>query len=111
FVVETVKPLIDRDFRTLPEREHTGLMGSSMGGLISLYGFFRHAAVFGRLGCLSPALWYASGAIYPFVTAAPFAGGRIYLDHGSRENNAGRMARLLRQKGYADGRDLLYVEE
>ena len=37
FIVETVKPLIDRDFRTLPDAQHTGIAGSSMGGLISLY--------------------------------------------------------------------------
>src|SRR5215217_1626799 len=40
FLVRTVKPLVDRSFRTLPDRENTGIAGSSMGGLISLYGFF-----------------------------------------------------------------------
>src|SRR5271154_6181178 len=47
FLTETVKPLIDQDFRTRSEREATGIMGSSMGGLISLYAFFRASSVFG----------------------------------------------------------------
>jgi predicted alpha/beta superfamily hydrolase len=130
FIVETVKPLIDATFRTKPGRQHTGLMGSSMGGLISLYGFFRHQEVFGFAGVMSPSLWFAKGAIYDYVEQAPFARGRIYLDSGTREHNDGsgrwitmigksrryyasvrRMQRLLVKKGYRPRRDLLYVEE
>jgi predicted alpha/beta superfamily hydrolase len=111
FLAETVKPLIDGAFRTRPGAEHTGLLGSSMGGLISLYGFFRRPEVFGLAGSLSPALWYARGAIYGFVAQAPFVPGRIYLDHGSRENSAARMERLLIEKGYEGDKDLLYVVE
>jgi predicted alpha/beta superfamily hydrolase len=111
FVIETVKPLIDGAFRTQLEREHTGLLGSSMGGLISLYGFFRHPEAFGLVGTLSPALWYTRGAIYDFVSKAPFVPGKIYLDNGTRENSAARMERLLIEKGYQPGRDLLYLAE
>ena len=73
FLIETLKPMIDRRFRTRPERAHTGIAGSSMGGLISLYGFFRAPAVFGFAGVLSPSLWYADAAIFPVVAAAPVA--------------------------------------
>ena len=111
FLIDTVKPLIDAAYHTWPQREHTGLVGSSMGGLISLYGFFRHPEVFGLVGSFSPALWYARGAIYDYVTKAPFVPGRIYLDNGTRENSAARMERLLVEKGYEPGRDLLYVVE
>ena len=111
FVTDTVKPLIDATFRTQPHREHTGLLGSSMGGLISLYGFFHRPTVFGLVGSLSPALWYAGSMIYNLVSEAPFIPGRIYLDHGTRENSATRMAQLLRQKGYRDEIDLRYVKE
>jgi predicted alpha/beta superfamily hydrolase len=111
FVVETVKPLIDAEFLTRPERDHTGLLGSSMGGLISLVGFFRHPAVFGLVGSLSPALWFAGRALYDMVADAPWVPGRLYLDNGTRENSAGRMARLLRTKGYRDDVDLCYVKE
>ena len=111
FVIDTVKPLIDDTFLTLPDREHTGLLGSSMGGLISLYGFFRRPEVFGLAASMSPALWYARGAIYSYVRQAPFNPGRVYLDHGSRENSATRMQRLLMEKGYHLGQELAYVEE
>src|SRR6266705_781989 len=47
FVTHTVKPLVDAQFPTLPDRSHTGIAGSSMGGLISLYAFFRYPDVFG----------------------------------------------------------------
>src|SRR5205085_774096 len=67
FLVETVKPLIDHTFRTLPERDHTGIMGSSMGGLISLYAFFRHPEVFGFAGVMSPSLWFARQSIFAYV--------------------------------------------
>ncbi len=111
FLVDTVKPLIDSTFRTRPERDHTGLLGSSMGGLISLYGFFRQPTVFGLVGSLSPALWFTHGAIYDFVGQSPRLPGRLYLDHGTRENSAARMAGLLREKGYEDGADLCYIKE
>ena len=128
FLVETVKPLIDGHFRTLPGRAHTGMLGSSMGGLISLYGFFRHSNVFGFTGIMSPALWYANRAIYAFVRHTPFVPGKIYMDVGTREyggvpEQAGRkrsrryyasirrMKRILVKKGYRPVRDLCAVEE
>lgn len=130
FIVETVKPVIDSDFRTRTGREHTGIMGSSMGGLISLYAFFQQPQVFGFAGVMSPSLWFAKGAIYSYVMEAPFIPGRIYLDAGTREHgydnrfwskvrlhsrryyaSVRRMQRLLVKKGYRPRRDLLYVEE
>jgi len=129
FIVNTIKPLIDASFRTLPGREHTGIMGSSMGGLISLYAYFRHPEVFGFAGALSPAFWFAKGAIYDYVQEAAFSPGRIYMDAGTREHGEGRrwtsipwrsrryyagvrrMNRMLAKKGYRPRRDLLYVEE
>src|SRR5438067_8253158 len=47
FITDTLRPLINDDFRTLTERENTGIAGSSLGGLISLYGFFRARETFG----------------------------------------------------------------
>lgn len=116
FVVRTLKPMIDRDFRTLPGREGTGIAGSSMGGLISLYAFFRHPAVFGFAGVMSPALWFAGRSIFPYVAERPFSPGRLYLDIGTNEGSEAlgdvrRMRDLLARKGYRAGRDLLYVVE
>lgn len=111
FLVQTLKPAIDRSFRTQPDPPHTGLIGSSMGGLISLYGFFQHPQVFGLAGVISPALWVAHGAIYEFVRSAARNPGRIYLDHGTRESSARPMMQILKEKGYQFGRDLHYVAE
>jgi predicted alpha/beta superfamily hydrolase len=112
FLVQTVKPLIDHTFRTRPEREATGIMGSSMGGLISVYGFFRHAAVFGFAGGLSPAFWYGGQPLYNFVLRAAPVRGRLYLDRGTGERGgARRMKDLLVRRGYVLERDLRYVEE
>jgi len=116
FVTHTVKPLVDAQFPTLPDRSHTGIAGSSMGGLISLYAFFRYPAVFGFAAALSPSLWFADGALLDVVTRAPHVPGRLYLDVGMREGGQtvvlGRRLRdLLLAKGYESRRDLRWVED
>lgn len=111
FITETVKPLVDGAFRSLLDRDHTLLFGSSMGGLISLYGFFAYPEIFGRIGVMSPSLWVGSGAIYHEIEARPFVPGRIYLDNGTREPSARRLKALLVHKGYMLERDLRYVVE
>jgi len=112
YLVETVKPLIDAGFRTRPGRASTSLAGSSMGGLISFYGYFHYPEVFGGVIAMSPAFWYAGRALHPYVTQAPVRPGRLYLDRGSTEQGgARRMADLLRWLGYEPGAHLRYIEE
>jgi predicted alpha/beta superfamily hydrolase len=117
FMVHTVKPMVDRDFRTLPERAHTGIAGSSMGGLISLYGFFKEPETFGFAGVMSPALWFADRAVFGFIEQAPPPqSGRIYLDVGTQEGEATlrderRMSELLESKGFSAESELRYVED
>lgn len=129
FLLSTVKPLIDRSFRTRADRMHTGLMGSSMGGLISLYGFFRHADEFGLCGAMSPSIWFARGTVYHYIERQPPILGKIYMDMGTAEGQrvsdppvlrtmlqlsgtrAGQLYNLLNEKGYRAGRDILFVEE
>ena len=53
FIVEELKPYIDSHYNTLTDREHTTIMGSSMGGLISAYALVEYPDVFGKAGCLS----------------------------------------------------------
>ncbi len=57
FLADTLKPYIDRHFRTLPDREHTGIGGSSMGGLISIYAGLMYPEVYSKLLVFSPSLW------------------------------------------------------
>jgi predicted alpha/beta superfamily hydrolase len=116
FLVRTVKPLVDQSFRTLPDREHTGIVGSSMGGLISLYGFFREPETFGFAGVMIPALWFADRAVFGFIEEAQPRRGRIYLDVGTREGeetlgDARRMRDMLRDKGHTAESGLEYVED
>jgi len=111
FMVDTLKPIIDRDYRTLTDRDHTGTIGSSLGGLISLYAFFQRSDIFGFAGVLSPAFWIGNGAIYPYVQQRPFVPGKIYLDNGTREQSARRMKQLLMDKGYSLKHDLVHVVE
>ena len=120
FVVETLKPVIDRDFRTLVDREHTGIIGSSYGAQISLYGYFRYPEVFGSIGAFSTAWWQDRDESLRFIREAPPVQGKVYVDTGTLETESAaeryiREARLLREmlqeKGYRLGADFLYVEE
>ncbi len=63
FIVETLKPYIDQNFRTKPEREFTATIGSSMGGLISYYLGLKHQQVFSKIGIFSPSFWFSSGVL------------------------------------------------
>jgi len=59
FIVNTLKTYVDATYRTMPDREHTGIMGSSMGGLISMYGIMEYQHVFSKAGIFSPSFWFA----------------------------------------------------
>ena len=85
FIVDVVKPYIDRHYRTLPDRAHTAIMGSSLGALISHYALMRRPDVFGSAGLFSPSYWYAPAS---FTDAArPLAAGtRLYFYAGSNED-------------------------
>ena len=115
FIVDTVKPYIDQAFRTRPEREFTGIAGSSMGGLISLYAYVQYPQVFGFAAALSPSVWFASRALFKTVEQAAVNAGRLYFDIGLDEGEPliqciRDLHALLLKKGYADGTMLNYTE-
>jgi len=66
FIVETLKPYIDQHYRTLTDRENTGIMGSSIGGLISHYGSLKYQDKFSKAGLFSPSYWY-SDSLWAFT--------------------------------------------
>lgn len=116
FLLRTVKPLVDAEFRTRPGRDDTVIGGASLGGLLSLYAFFRHPEVFGRACVQSPALWFGREGIFDYVDAAPAFPGRLFLDVGHREGegtlrNARRMRDRLLAKGYVTDMSLRYLED
>lgn len=122
FIIETVKPLVDLEFRTLPDRNNTGIMGSSMGGFISLYAYYRFPEIFGKAGVVSPALWFAEGSIYGFIEGSQHVPGKLYMDVGHHEitlshvssrrylEGTRRMHKLLGQK-WGDSQNYWYLED
>ena len=117
FVINVVKPLIDSTYRTKPGKEHTGIIGSSLGGLSSLLFVWRRSDVFGMAGCLSPSFWYDDEKTLKEIRE--FSGHKknikIYLDCGGREKELisgyKRMVEILKSKGYKKGKDLDYTLE
>ncbi|MCF2652320.1 alpha/beta hydrolase [Anaeromassilibacillus senegalensis] len=84
--IRVLKPQIDREFRTIPDRDHTFIMGSSMGGLMSLYAVLRYNKVFSRAAALSPSIWVAPERLCELVRRTPISPDTvIYMDYGSRE--------------------------
>lgn len=67
FIAQTLKPYIDKRYRTLSQSKNTAIIGSSMGGLISLYTGVKYPKVFGRIGIFSPSFWFVSKDLNYFV--------------------------------------------
>ncbi|MFP5380099.1 MAG: alpha/beta hydrolase, partial [Vicinamibacteria bacterium] len=115
-VIEEVKPFIDQAYRTIPERRHTGIGGSSLGALVSLHLGLKHPEVFSRLALHSPSVWWDRRMILRAVRAArPKPDLRIWLDMGTAEGKRGLTdARALRtafvRMGWREGGDLHYSE-
>ncbi|HEU4452084.1 MAG TPA: alpha/beta hydrolase-fold protein [Longimicrobium sp.] len=85
FIARTLKPYVDANYRTRPDAMSTGIMGSSMGGLISLYAALRHPDVFGRVGVFSPSLWFSADVFTMARAARHRPGQRWYFASGGRE--------------------------
>jgi predicted alpha/beta superfamily hydrolase len=115
FLVYELKPFVDSRYRTRPEREMTFLMGSSMGGLVSLYGICEYPQVFGGAGCLSPhwPIAHQLFSAYLKVRLPKPGQHKIYLDYGNEANSRGyrvsqkRVERILKGRGYEPGIDWL----
>ena len=111
WLVHDFKSEIDRDFPTLPGREHTFIAGSSMGGLMTLYAVMEYNRYFSRGAALSPSLWVAPGKVDPLIRTARISPGTVlYMDYGSREiGNHAQTFKLLGRAaaGLLDRRVLL----
>jgi predicted alpha/beta superfamily hydrolase len=116
FVVEELKPFIDATYRTCSDRDNTGVAGSSLGGLISLYLALHYPYVFGRVAALSPSIWWDRRMILRLVRALKRSTNqRIWIDAGTDEGkttltNVRDLKELLLQKGWRQGEDLAYLE-
>lgn len=116
FLVEELKPFIDRRYRTLPSAEHTGLGGSSLGGLVTLYLGLKYPNIFSRLMVMSPSVWWDHAMILEFVNRLPAKPTtRIWLDIGTREGRitpllVRKLCRTMIHKGWRLEADLKYTE-
>ncbi|MDZ4763484.1 MAG: alpha/beta hydrolase-fold protein [Chloroflexota bacterium] len=129
FLIDTLKPCIDSEFRTRSERAATGIVGSSMGGLISIYGYMSRPEIFGMCASMSGAYWFADKAILTYVgQTEPPPPGRVYLDSGTGEkyeppgstlrglarcfcDDVQAVHAALITQGYQDETDVRYVQE
>jgi len=114
FLIEELKPFIDRKYRTKSEAEFTGLGGSSLGGLATLAMGIFYSEVFTRLIVMSPSIWWDDYAIFRLVGIVgekpPL---KIWLDTGTDEPGwelARHLCDCLMDKGWRLGIDLSYLE-
>jgi len=112
-IVQDIKPFIDSNYRVLSDAENTAMMGSSMGGLISLYALAEYPQVFGKVACLSTH-WPILGEYFMryLRETLPEAGAhKLYFDHGGAgldQQYAPYQAEadaLIKAKGYQEGVD------
>ena len=115
-LTEELKPYIDRHYRTRTDAAHTGLGGSSLGGLVSLWLGLQYPKTFGRLAGLSTSAWWDDRVLARQVRAlSARSSGRIWLDIGTTEDaDSVAAVRNLRDgleaKGWKPGADLGYFE-
>jgi predicted alpha/beta superfamily hydrolase len=115
-LVEELKPQVDSMLRTMPEREHTGILGSSLGGLISAYAGCTHADTYGLIGAMSPSTWWDNTVIIGDVSkmgaTRPL---KAYVDSGDSGTSnddvtdTANLAAAFRTLGYSDGSSLDYL--
>ena len=108
FIVENLKPYIDSVYRTKLQRENTTIWGSSLGGLISLYGVLKYNNVFGKAGIYSPSLWFndsiyrlAENFTYTQSTFIYFLAGGLEGD-GTLGQQCQKYSDILKAKGVSD---------
>lgn len=106
FLTQTLKPYIDQHYRTRPEREHTGIGGSSMGGLISIYAGLLFPEMYSKLMIFSPSLWLTPNIRFHFINFRNPQDMKVYLYGGGQESktmvpNLERFKRVLEQKAKA----------
>jgi predicted alpha/beta superfamily hydrolase len=115
-IIEELKPFIDNEYLTKPEREFTGLGGSSLGGLVSLYLGFKRPDIFSRLAVISPAVWWANNQIIREVArTAERLPLRIWLDIGKKEGSRIKhqvraLKEILLANGWQPMLDFAYAE-
>ncbi len=105
FMVETLKPHIDRTYRTLTDRLHTGIGGSSLGGLISIYAGLMYPKTYGRMLIFSPSLWVTRNVQFDTIRFFDPLTTKIYIYAGGKEGsnmvpNVEKLKNAVRKQGF-----------
>jgi len=112
FILDTVRPYVNQNFRTLTTKGNTALIGSSLGGLVSFYVGRRNPTVFGKTASLSSSFWWNNQALTQQVEAATTkVAVKFYIDAGTDGDGlpeTTRMRDALVADGHVQGNDLYY---
>lgn len=105
FVVKTLKPYIDKQYRTLADKPNTALMGSSLGGLISHFGALEYPQVFGKIGVFSPSFWFSDSTYILASQKANIQDTKMFLLAGGAESatmvaEMEKMLQTMKQAGF-----------
>ncbi len=117
FITDELMPFVNKTYRTKTGPANTGLAGSSFGGIVTLHVGLTRPDVFGKLGVLSPSVWWDDRVMIKRVEALPKKlGSRIWMDMGTLEGpgavtDARRLRDALTAKGWKEGVDLVYYED
>ncbi|MBI5573085.1 MAG: esterase [Elusimicrobia bacterium] len=122
FIINDLKPFIDKTYRTLQDRNNTAIMGSSLGGIVSLYIIWKYPEIFSMSGVVSPALWWADYKIFDEIKKSPKKKIKIYFDMGTKEgdtmesfnsaiSDVRKLHDILIKQGFVLGKDLEYFED
>jgi predicted alpha/beta superfamily hydrolase len=88
FIASTLKPYMDQHYRTLSDVQYTGIMGSSLGGLISHYAVLEYPQVFGNAGIFSPSYWITGEQVQRFESQSAAKDARLYFYMGASEGDS-----------------------
>jgi len=120
YIVQEVKPFIDKRYRTLKGRKYTGIMGSSLGGLASFYILAWYPKIFSRAAVISPSFWWDDKKVLKDVSSFRFPRDvKIYIDGGWKEDSKGptmirhmrKVYTALRKAGLKDIQNIMYYED
>ncbi len=114
FIVETLKPYVDANFRTLTDAKNTGLIGSSLAGLISHYGALKYAEVFGKIGIFSPSFWLSNSSFDFAKSHSNLKASKLIFLAGDEEGddvipNLEKMIAIMTQNGFPPKNQILKI--
>lgn len=105
FIVQTLKPYVDNNYRTKSNKENSAIMGSSMGGLISQYAGLKYPDIFTKIGVFSPSFWFSKDTFYYTKKHAQLNNTKMFFLVGEQEGenivmDMGKMIKLMKNNGF-----------